>query len=124
MKTNRTKKWFTLHCGLFRSFDVKAQNEKQALNRFDAINRQLLRGWSRKDVTHITLAERQDRGEKMKRYWTDRKGHFTCRQPSYRKLAVFANGRQISDGWVYAGMFYSAKHAKRDYKNETQQNRN
>jgi len=60
MKTNKTKKWFTLQCGAFRSFDVKAQNEIQALSRFVGINRELCRGWDRKDVTGITVAKRQD----------------------------------------------------------------
>jgi len=52
----------------------------------------------------------------MKRYWTDNKGHFTSKKPSYRKLAKFIEGKQIGDGWVYAGWYWSAQHAKRDYK--------
>jgi len=62
MKTNRIQRWYTLQCGAFRSFDVKAQNEIQALSRFDGIMREKLRGWSRKDVTNIIPAKRQDVG--------------------------------------------------------------
>lgn len=52
----------------------------------------------------------------MKQYWTDNKGHFTCKKPSYRKLAHFENGKQISSGWIYVGWFWSIQQAKRDYK--------
>ena len=62
MKTNKINKWWTVHCGAYRSFDIFAKNEKNAKSRFNSLylaNEFVFKGFKPEDITGVSLTNRQ-----------------------------------------------------------------